>query len=504
MQGGVAVLHASWRFLRRLIRTQGRRWVASLLVVTFLASPLLPSLAEAAGLGTGIDSFLRDWEGQVTMSKPNFYEGQTRGYITGGSFDMRFPNRNVTPFAVTMPSISAGCGGVSLMGGAFSFINMQQFTQYLQAIAQNAMGMAFNLALTTLCPQCATVLSKLEQIAREVASNLKNSCKMTKEAFEFAGLTPDKLSGYANENCKLINSSLGEVSDIWGGDSVCKDPGATQKAERAAINADPNKGGDPAAPPPNLTSGNLFWAAYLKIQGDQPEYTLRFGEELMSLYGTFVVDALNYPSAQPIPINSTLEIHHLLNGWDASNAPDMLFCDEYDKCLQLAKQSGSPYAGLVPGIKTRLVQYVADYTERNRNSIPVYLTQNIVGIPMMKLLANSAYIPGQSDIVMDVMSRYLAVFLLKQYVRTVAAAVKGEAQRGWSPIALIPFNKKMEERETQITADLEQERQNLFNQIQMIQKLVEMTNANQGSNSNMFSRHTAFTSKMLRGGAMGH
>ena len=305
MQGGVAVLHASWRFLRRLIRTQGRRWVASLLVVTFLASPLLPSLAEAAGLGTGINSFLRDREGQVTMSKPNFYEGQTRGYITGGSFDMRFPNRNVTPFAVTMPSISAGCGGVSLMGGAFSFINMQQFTQYLQAIAQNAMGMAFNLALTTLCPQCATVLSKLEQIAREVASNLKNSCKMTKEAFEFAGLTPNKLSGYANENCKLINSSLGEVSDI-GGDSVCKDPGATQKAERAAINADPNKGGDPAAPPPNLTSGNLFWAAYLKIQGDQPEYTLRFGEELMSLYGTFVVDALNYPSAQPIPINSTL------------------------------------------------------------------------------------------------------------------------------------------------------------------------------------------------------
>jgi conjugative transfer pilus assembly protein TraH len=504
MNGGMVMVHASWRVLCRHRRAPGRRWVASLLVMALLAPLALPALAQADGLGSGIDSYLSSWESMMTVSKPGFYEGQTRGYITGGSFDMRFPNRNATPFAITFPSVSAGCGGVSLMGGAFSFINMEQFTQYLQAIAQNAIGMAFNLALTTLCPQCATVLSKLEQIAREVAGSLKNSCKMTKELFQFAGLTPDNLSGIANENCKLINSTLGSVSDLWGGDTVCKDPGATQQAEQRALQANPEKGADPSNPPPNLTSGNLFWASYLKVQGDEPEYTYPFGEELMSLYGTYVIDALNNTTPEPAPYIATVEISQFLDGWEAGTGPRFWRCDETSLCLKPELGDADAYVGLVSQIRGRLMSYVEDYQARHRAQLSFYLTENIVGVPILKLLSSSGNIPGQTDVVINLTSRYLAILLLRKYVRKVADAVKGEAQRGWQPQILKQFTDTMQERQTEIDQDLEIERDRLYRHLQVIQNLIAMVSANQGSNASMFARHTAFTSKMLRNGPMGH
>ena len=42
---------------------------------------------------------------------------------TGGSLMMRAPGRNYPLATVQLPSLRAGCGGIDIYGGAFSFIN---------------------------------------------------------------------------------------------------------------------------------------------------------------------------------------------------------------------------------------------------------------------------------------------------------------------------------------------------------------------------------------------
>src|SRR5574337_1082863 len=114
--------------------------------------------------------------------------------------EMHFPNRNVTPLTLSLPQIKAGCGGISFFGGAFSYINGQEFVQFLQNIARSAVGVAFDMALRTLCPQCATVLANMENIVRNMTSNLGNSCRDAQSLLRYAA-GPMHLQEIARNNC---------------------------------------------------------------------------------------------------------------------------------------------------------------------------------------------------------------------------------------------------------------------------------------------------------------
>lgn len=475
---------------------------ASLLALVLLAKACLPSPA-AAGLESGIDAFLQEWEGQMTTATPGFYEGQSRGYLSGGSFEMRFPNRNPTPFALSLPKLSAGCGGISLMGGAFSFIDMDQFVQYLQAIAQNAMGMAFNMALTTLCPQCATVLSKLEQMAREVAGNLKNSCQMTKGLFAAAGLTPDKFRQTSYTNCIAINNELGAVKDWWGGDTVCgADPSAIPQAEQRETTRWRNAGANPFDPP-RTTSVNVFWSAYARIEGDMPEYTPAFGEQLMALFGTVVTNLLaadGEKSATPFP--ARLDVLDLIEGYADKQGYS---CDEVDLCLNPRLTPAPPYRGLTQTIRDQLVTYQADLRTRRKSPLSQYLTTDITGIPLTRLLVASQNVPGASEMVISFVSKYLAVQILRVYVRQLGDTIFAESQKVKNSGELETFNALFTQRRDTLDKQFAEAQRDLMNSLRVLQDLANITTANTGSSSSMFSRHTAFAGKLVRSASpMGH
>jgi conjugative transfer pilus assembly protein TraH len=490
------------RFACRWLRRSRLRCSAGILVLVLLATTCLPSLASA-GLESGIDNFLQDWEGQMTTSKPGFYEGQSRGYISGGSFEMRFPNRNPTPFALSMPKLTAGCGGISLMGGAFSFIDMDQFVKYLQSIAQNAMGMAFNMALTTLCPQCATVLAKLEQMAREVAGNLKNSCQMTKGLFAAAGLTPDKFRQTSYNNCIAINNDLGTVKDWWGGDAVCgSDPSAIPQAEQRETTRWRNAGSNPFDPP-KTTSVNVFWSAYSRIEGDMPEYTTDFGEQLMAMFGTVVTNLLaaeGEKSATPFP--ARLDVLDLIDGYENKQGYS---CDEYDLCLNPRVTLAPPYLGLTKTIRGQLVNYKSDLISRKKHPLSQYLTTDITGIPLTRLMVASQNVPGASDMVISFVSKYLAVQILRVYVRQLSDVIFAESQKVKNSGELETFNKLFEQRRDTLDKQFAETQRDLMNTLRVLQDLANITTANAGSSSSMFSRHTAFSGKLLRSASpMGH
>jgi conjugative transfer pilus assembly protein TraH len=449
-------------------------------------------------MDAGIDAFLRDWEAQMSSSPAGFFEGQSRGFVSGGSFQMRFPNRNPTPFTISMPSLSAGCGGISLMGGGFSFINMEAFTQYLQSIAQNAMGMAFNMALTTLCPQCATVLSKLEQVARDVAGNLKSSCQMTRNLFQAAGLTPDKFAQTAFENCKQINESLGAVSDWWGGDSVCRDPSAAQQADQREEQRWRAAGSNPFDPPKS-TSLNIFWSGYSRIQGNLPEYTQAFGEQLMSLFGTVVT---NLDTGGPTPYVSTLSILDLIDGYDAKQS---YACDTGDLCLNPQTTLPPAYVGLATTIRSQLVTYKAALANRQRTALSQYLTSDVMGIPLVRLMVTSTNVPGASDMIINLVSRYVATQLLRVYTRQIGDAIFAETQRVKHSGELETFNKMFEMNRKAMDQEFDLAEGQLLKGLRVMQELTTLTNANAGSSSSMFARHASFSGQLLRNASpMGH
>src|SRR5574337_1610945 len=72
--------------------------------------------------------------------------GQRRGVITGGSMVARNRVMSANMVSFVPPSFSAGCGGIDLFSGSFSFINMNQFVDLMRAVAANAAGYAFQMA----------------------------------------------------------------------------------------------------------------------------------------------------------------------------------------------------------------------------------------------------------------------------------------------------------------------------------------------------------------------
>lgn len=89
------------------------------------------------------------------------YQDQTGGFYTGGSVFARSRVNNAELFSLQLPHYRAGCGGIDIFAGGFSYINAREFLQLLRNIGSNAQRYAFNLALATVTPQIKSVLDDL-------------------------------------------------------------------------------------------------------------------------------------------------------------------------------------------------------------------------------------------------------------------------------------------------------------------------------------------------------
>jgi conjugative transfer pilus assembly protein TraH len=125
------------------------------------------------------DMFQR-WGYQATATDPDIYKAQSRGFAVGGSLSIRARNEILQPFSFKAPSIKAGCNGIDIFAGSFSWINAEQFTRTLRAIGQNAVGYAFNLGLEVVCPTCAAQLKTLQNFMNQINKMSADSCTAAK------------------------------------------------------------------------------------------------------------------------------------------------------------------------------------------------------------------------------------------------------------------------------------------------------------------------------------
>ena len=71
---------------------------------------------------------------------------------------------------------------------------MNQFVDLMRAVASNAAGYAFQLAINAMCPDCGNVMSDLQKKVQQLNQMFSNSCQLAQGLVnDAASVLPDKL-----------------------------------------------------------------------------------------------------------------------------------------------------------------------------------------------------------------------------------------------------------------------------------------------------------------------
>ena len=135
---------------------------------------VLASTSWAAG------DWVQDWFDQSTTTSPGSLKTQQRGYYTGGSFQARWRMSNEYPVSVSPPRFSAGCGGIDMFGGGFSFMDPEYLVEKLERSIQAAPAIAFQMAMSEYCKECTNAMNTMEQITDYLNSIQMNDCRLAK------------------------------------------------------------------------------------------------------------------------------------------------------------------------------------------------------------------------------------------------------------------------------------------------------------------------------------
>ena len=98
--------------------------------------------------------------------------------FTGGGASIRTPIVTANLISFDMPRANAGCGGLDLYGGSFSFINGQALVTLMKAVATNSVGLAFKIGIQTIFPQLSHLISEFQAIIQDLNKLAKNSCNL--------------------------------------------------------------------------------------------------------------------------------------------------------------------------------------------------------------------------------------------------------------------------------------------------------------------------------------
>lgn len=282
------------------------------------------------------------FEVYVNVTEPQTFETQRRGGLTLGRVVTR--NRVVAPNFINFdpPSFAGGCQGIDLYGGSFSFINKDQLTQALRAVASNALSYAFTLALEGVCPTCMQKMEKLRDWVDNINKEMKDSCRWGKSLVNATGLD------------EWHNSRVEAALDAERRAGVVEDAFDAVDNFVSEFTSDTNVG--------EFTPENVVWAAM--VDSNTAAWFGAFGDQelrevLMSVTGTLIkgeVDAggtecLNadgdreycYSEAPP-----TLTVKDFIDG-DIAGPVRIYACDTEAECL-------APTVNAVqwPGLKARV------------------------------------------------------------------------------------------------------------------------------------------------------
>lgn len=313
---------------------------------------LIGAEASSAGdIGTDLKDFWERSGGGVNYTRPQAYQGQLGGYVTLGSLYVRTRPRSSGLLNIQLPSIRAGCGGIDIFGGAFSFISKEELIQLGKAIMQNASSYAFELALESMSPAVHEQMAKLRDLVQKANAMNINSC----EAGQLlAGGLWSAIDGNTQHVCKTVGTMSGSFADALASRYGCGHEGKTTSTLNNA---------DGALKDQIPVNVNYAWKAIKKnvfLRGNP-----RLAEVFMTMSGTLITTAAandnEGPHFQAIPPRAFTP--DVIQAFVEGGTLKVLRCDETEKCLKptltdmTIAQNDAFYAkvrGIVKGIADAL------------------------------------------------------------------------------------------------------------------------------------------------------
>ena len=296
-------------------------------IAGLLAALNLAVSPVAANVGDSMDRFMDDMGGAANVTGPTAFQGQSAGYYSLGNVWTRFPQKTTNIANLQLPRARAGCGGIDIFAGSFSFINASEIVAMLKAVANNAVGFAFSLAIDTVCPECSKIMQEFSQKA-QLMNNLNiNSCEMAQGLV--GGVWP-KGDLADKAICEAIGNSEGIFTDYAAAKHGCGTRG-----QRSATNASAGADYDDVNPG---VARNYTWHILKKSAFFNPSGTFdrELAEYAMTLIGTVIyVPPKDDSPGKFTPFGgdaSSSLVTALLDGTQGQTIK-VFDCDEADQCL---------------------------------------------------------------------------------------------------------------------------------------------------------------------------
>lgn len=263
----------------------------------------------------------------TNTSSSSTYSTQAAGYSAFGSFYSRTDVRSLQVMHIDSPGIRAGCGGIDIFAGGFSFITADEIVRFMKNILSNGGGYALNLALETELPEMAHAMQFMQTIATKINNMNLSSCELSESLVQ--GLMSKRRQAH-QKLCEDIGMNNSLFSDWAAAKNACS-TGAAFDSTIAKGKQDPNYKDR------ILISKNVVWDSIRANEFLKSDTNL--AEVYMSISGTLVFDKNGSLSTYPSLATNRNFIKALLYG---GKLPAYR-CEESDNCLTISFSNEHSY-----------------------------------------------------------------------------------------------------------------------------------------------------------------
>ena len=235
-------------------------------------SLFLHSFAFSGGIEHQMDKFFDTFNVKSNFNTPEYINSQLGVHFLGGSSVIRTPVYDVNPIHISLPKISAGCGGIDYTLGGLNIASKDEMKKALKSIASNGASYAFLLGLETVSPVISSNLKQVQTWANQLNAININSCELATSIVQGAWPKNQRASSHICEHASTSNPLFTDLIEAKHG---CRD---TSKQQHIVDKLQKeNK---------NLLIGNynIAWKALENTSHDLETKNL-----LMTMTGTIVV-----------------------------------------------------------------------------------------------------------------------------------------------------------------------------------------------------------------------
>lgn len=377
-----------------------------------------PASADLAG---DLRDFWENSGGGVNTSGPFAYMGQKAGFATLGSVQVRTRNRRANLATIQLPSVRAGCGGIDIFGGSFSFISADELIALMESIMQNAAGFAFELALESLSPAVQETVAKLRDLVQQVNAGNISSCEAGQALA--SSLWP-QVSGASQHICTTMGSYQGLFADHIAARHGCTTGG------RNASTLDQASGDLVEQVPIDV---NYAWKAIQKnafLSGDRTT-----AEFFMTLTGTIITTAPENDNEGPVhrPIAPRAADADMVEALVEGGTVQILRCNNTTSCLNPTLQNTTiPANSALLTRTTNTIRGMRDAIQNGDEEISdeAVALLGMTSVPVLDmLLTGMAYQHVFVESEINAMAEVVAVDLAMIYVDSALTEMSASAGR---------------------------------------------------------------------------